>query len=130
MGFDVPLPDPALISALLRDEIDRVIASVPGADWEGYRWTALYQAGFREFFTNLRDVRRFFGALSFTLPMMQQDVDPVDFVGLEALRVFVPDVYAEDGASKILLSQIIRPFKDESKHPGRCAIFGCLEERA
>ena len=74
VGFDVPLPDAALVSAALRDEIDRIIASVPGADWEGYRWTGLYQAGFRGLFTNLRDVKRFFGALSFTLPMMQQDV--------------------------------------------------------
>jgi predicted KAP-like P-loop ATPase len=52
---------------------------------------------FREFFKNIRDVKRFFNSLRFNISrMINEDVikvNPIDFIALEAIRVFTPDFY-------------------------------------
>ncbi|WP_438819314.1 hypothetical protein, partial [Colwellia marinimaniae] len=40
-----------------------------------------------------RDVVRFTNTLSVTYPAVRGEVNPVDFIALEAVRVFLPDLY-------------------------------------
>jgi predicted KAP-like P-loop ATPase len=52
---------------------------------------------FKEFFKNIRDVKRFFNSLGFNISRMINknviEVNPIDFIALEAIRVFTPDFY-------------------------------------
>ncbi len=96
-AFDVPLPDASRITSILHAGLNEALAVIPNSEWDDSRWSSLYHNGFRDLFMNLRDVKRFLGTLSITLPMICSEVNPVDFVGLEAIRVFAPDAYAEIG---------------------------------
>lgn len=105
VGFDVPIIDPSRISQILNDEVARVLSSLPHEHWNAIRWGNLYHSGFRSLFTSLRDVKRYMNGLSFTIKMISHDVNPIDFLGLEALRVFAPKVYDGIRANKALFTR-------------------------
>ena len=54
---------------------------------------------------NLRDVYRLTNMLSVTFEGVKDDVDLVDFVALEALRLFLPEVYEDIRANKEILAR-------------------------
>jgi hypothetical protein len=58
---------------------------------------AIYNAwryrGLKEYFTTIRDVKRFFNSLLFSLPNIFNDVNIVDFILLEAIKVFDYNAY-------------------------------------
>ena len=50
--------------------------------------------GFRALFPTIRDIRRYTNSLRLDLRMLStKELNPVDFVGVEAIRVFAPEVY-------------------------------------
>ena len=106
VGFDVPVPDPSHITTYLDAELESIVGQNPDL-WDEERWRSLYHVGFRQLFTNLRDVKRFMSSLSFTFPILKDEVNPIDFIGLEAIRVFAPDVYAGIGRSKSLFLHLM-----------------------
>ena len=49
---------------------------------------------FKELFPTVRDVKRYANSLHLDLKVLRiEEVNPVDFVGVEAIRVFAPEVY-------------------------------------
>ena len=49
---------------------------------------------FRGLFPTIRDIRRYTNSLRLDLKMLNpEELNPVDFVGVEAIRVFAPEVY-------------------------------------
>ncbi|MCA9385937.1 hypothetical protein KC717_04790, partial [Candidatus Dojkabacteria bacterium] len=101
--FDVPFVKPSKISTFLFKELDRILGILPegaqkyfGKD-DSY-WTNVYHSGFKDFFKNIRDVKRFASSLGFNISQMYQgnvmEVNPIDFIAIEAIRVFAPDFYS------------------------------------
>lgn len=91
--FDVPPIESTRLAKVLFTELDKVLAQIPIDSWPGVRWGNLYHSGLKYFFETVRDVKRFINGLAFTLPQVVEEVDPVDFIGIEALRVFAPEAY-------------------------------------
>ena len=44
--------------------------------------------GLKDYFQNLRDYKRFFNSLSFRMPIIADEINPVDFLIIEAVRIF------------------------------------------
>lgn len=57
-------------------------------------WHGLYQSGIEPLLETPRSVIRLHNALALTYPPVCGEVEFVDFVAIEALRVFVPEAYA------------------------------------
>lgn len=100
--FNVPFAKPSKISTFLFKELDRILNILPesaqkyfGQD-EPY-WANVYHSGFKDFFKNIRDVKRFASSLEFNISQMYQgkimEVNPIDFIAIEAIRIFAPDFY-------------------------------------
>jgi predicted KAP-like P-loop ATPase len=55
----------------------------------------IYHPGFQSFFTNLRDIKRFLNSLRFNMTMIinEDTINPIDFMSIEAFRLFEPDFY-------------------------------------
>ena len=103
VNFDIPFTNPSKISAFLFKELDRVLGVLPesaqkffGQD-DSY-WVNVYNSGFKDIFKNIRDVKRFASSLEFNISQMYQDevmeVNPIDFIAIEAIRVFAPDFHS------------------------------------
>jgi predicted KAP-like P-loop ATPase len=76
--------------------------------WEKERWSTLYLDGMRAYFQNLRHVYRFLGSFDFQVRHFRREggfeVNPVDLLGLETLRVFEPTLYERLFSEKSLLT--------------------------
>ncbi|WP_179196481.1 KAP family P-loop NTPase fold protein [Caballeronia sordidicola] len=87
--------DELLIQKLLRD-LDRLIGT-PGDEEiavDSTHWSNVFHDGLSPLIQTPRDVVRVINALMVTFPAVRGEVNPVDFIALEFLRVFVPTAYA------------------------------------
>lgn len=56
-------------------------------------WSNVYFQGIDHFINNLRDIVHLTDTLTMTYPVVKGEVNPVDFIALESLRVFYPKVH-------------------------------------
>jgi predicted KAP-like P-loop ATPase len=96
--FDIPSVEKARLERVLNGRIEKTLDETGLlARFDRKRWYDIYGAGLSEYSTNLRDVHRYSSSLSFHAGLLQSEgvpeVNPVDLIGVEALRVFEPDVY-------------------------------------
>lgn len=105
VGFNLPRADWALIERFLSSELDKLLVDIDQKDFDTDRWASLYNHGFKDLFKSIRDVKRYINCLGMTLESMHHEVNPIDFIGLEALRVFLPNVYQGIAENKSLFLQ-------------------------
>jgi len=71
-------------------------------------WMDLYQGGLIEFFKNIRDVNRYLNSIQLSLGLVTGEgifeVNCEDFLALEALRIFEPDVFHAIPSNKRMLT--------------------------
>lgn len=93
VAFDLPSPDKILLRKLLFEKLNAVLADTPKHLFAQTRWANIYFQGIEHFITNLRDIVRLTNTLSVTYPSVKGEVNSVDFIAIEALRVFCPIMY-------------------------------------
>lgn len=119
VGFDLPQVEQARLEKILFASLDELLALEGVSErWDRQRWARLFVDGLRPFFENLRDVRRFSATLAFQVSLLRRletlEVNPVDLIGIEVLRVFEPSVYRALPSAKAALTS----------HPRDGALFG------
>ncbi len=91
--FEIPLISKQEVERLLFSQLDTLIKDIPEARWDQTYWGNIYHSGLRHFFKNIRDVTRYINSLRFSLEMVKDEVNPIDFLAITGLQVFIPDVY-------------------------------------
>jgi predicted KAP-like P-loop ATPase len=94
LPLHVPLPD----SDQLRRLTEEILAiAVDPSDTSILRsrprWNALNFGGLDQLVHNLRDAKRLANAIRACFPPVKDEVDLVDFIGFQALRLFAPPAY-------------------------------------
>jgi len=100
VAFQMPPPETELLLRILFEQLDGVLSQVPETRWDERRWANLFHAGLKKFFNNVRDIKRFINALRLNYGLVAGEVNPIDFMGVEALRVFVPEAYVAMAQNK------------------------------
>lgn len=93
VAFELPSPDKTSLRRLLFEKLDSVLGETAKQLFNPTRWSNVYFQGIDYFITNLRDIVHLTDMLTVTYPAVECEVNPVDFIALEALRVFCPIVY-------------------------------------
>jgi predicted KAP-like P-loop ATPase len=93
VSFDLPPITEQMMNSMLSAAIEKIVTTYPSANFDNHRFGNLFHSGFRRSFQSLRDIRRFINGLEFGFGMIAREVNGVDFIGVEALRVFYPKVY-------------------------------------
>ncbi|MEL7657045.1 MAG: P-loop NTPase fold protein, partial [Bacillota bacterium] len=91
--FDLPLPSETLLSQLYFKRLKALLAEAPQKLFSEEDLVDLYQSGMKFCMTTPRNVTRFFNTINVTYPAVRDEVNAVDFVGIEFLRVFYPTIY-------------------------------------
>lgn len=110
VGYHIPRASRASIQKVLFGGLDEILAK-PGVSrrWEKDRWSHVYLDGLQLFFRNLRHVYRFLSSFDFHVRQFQEqdhfEVNPIDLIALEALRVFEPNVFERISGMKTLLTR-------------------------
>ena len=98
VGFDIPrLQQGELNEILIRELKELIKFDSSQINFDSDRWPMLYLQGIQPFFGSLRHVRRFLSSFSFHLRLFLEkdtlEVDIVDLISIEIIRVFEPDLY-------------------------------------
>lgn len=93
VSYDLPAIRPSEIEAVLLDKLNGVIAQRDHLTVNQDRWSEMLGRGIAPFFRNLRDVARYVSGVSTRVRLLGREVALEDILGLEALRVFEPQVH-------------------------------------
>jgi predicted KAP-like P-loop ATPase len=91
--FELPPVDRVALRAALLKRLDEVLGDTSDGLFDQSYWTNAFHDGIDPLIQVPRDVVRFTNTLSVTYPAVRGEVNPVDFIALEALRVFLPSLY-------------------------------------
>lgn len=98
VSFSLPIPDQQELWNLLFKDLDSSLERVYGkaelSDKEERRWGELFRSGLNNLFETIRDIKRYISSLRLDWSIMgKDDVNKIDFLGIEAIRVFAPKFY-------------------------------------
>ena len=111
--LDIPKIEHSRVEAVLFEGLNAFLKGVSEGEFDQVRWGNVYVGGLRQYFETLRDVKRYLASLSFYLTLLKGEagieVDAIDLLAIEAIRVFVPGVYAALANAKDILTGVGRP---------------------
>jgi predicted KAP-like P-loop ATPase len=93
VAFELPPPDKTSLRRLFFEKLEGVFVNTPEHLFDRNRWSDVYFQGIDHFITNLHNIVSLINTLTVTYPPVKGQVNAVDFIALESLRVFCPMVY-------------------------------------
>lgn len=113
VGLDIPRIEHSRVEAVLFEGLDNLLKGISEAEFDQVRWGNAYVGGLRQYFETLRDVKRYLASLSFYMSLVKREggfeVDTIDFLTIEAIRIFSPGLYSAIGKAKDVLTSTGRP---------------------
>lgn len=91
--FELPPVDRVALRAALFKRLDEILGDSSDGLFDQSYWTNAFHDGIDALIQVPRDVVRFTNTLAVTYPPLRGEVNPVDFIALEAIRVFLPNLY-------------------------------------
>ncbi len=102
--FHVPAIERKRIEKILFNELNSIIKPLQSKEtpFDRKKWQDIYFEGLSGLFPSLRRVKRFINGLCFTITIVPNEINVIDFIGIEAIRVFFPEVYTRIAKNKAL----------------------------
>jgi KAP-like P-loop domain-containing protein len=91
--LELPRPHQVEFEAIAYGPLRELIAEMPQRYFSEGRWSALLNDCLRQLVTTVRDGRRLANGLAIAVSEVGADMNPVDLIGISALRVFAPELY-------------------------------------
>jgi predicted KAP-like P-loop ATPase len=92
LSFDVPHAPEKLLRPQVFEELNRNLAPIANATIDDSRWSDVYWEVIDPLFSNMRDVTRYAISAKSTIKSLGNEVDLVDLLAMEALRIFRPEL--------------------------------------
>ncbi|MEZ9949228.1 NTPase [Vibrio breoganii] len=132
--FDIPRIENTRLHSLLFNKLDKIIEQDESAAsmFDSGRWGSIFYGSLNAYFDNLRSIYRYTSTLSFHFTLLKGksafEVNPVDLIAIECLRVFEPDVYKEIARSKEIFTKNGSDKYGRSKESTADLINGILDK--
>lgn len=91
--FELPPVDRVALRAALFKRLDEILGDTSDGLFDQTYWANVFHDGIDQLLQVPRDVVRLTNTLAVTYPAVRGEVNPVDFIALEAIRVFLPNLY-------------------------------------
>jgi predicted KAP-like P-loop ATPase len=92
-SFELPLPDQSSLYHLLLERLEIIMAGTPEELFEQTYWGSVFMNGIEHFVSTPRKINLLTNTLSVTYAAVRGEVNPVDFISIEILRIFAPEAY-------------------------------------
>lgn len=102
VNFHIPAVEDVRLQKILFDELDKILKPFPEGLWNVERWSKVYHDGYKRLFASVRNVKRYINSLQFNININADEVNPLDFFVIEAIRVFFPTFYEGVASNKEL----------------------------
>lgn len=94
LSYDLPTVPEVILTELIETELHRALSDVDNLGrFEANRWADIFSEIVRPLIGNMRDLRRYVAAVHVSARSVGDHIALVDLLGLEAVRVFLPDVF-------------------------------------
>ena len=93
VSFELPIPDKISLRRLFFERLNKILADTPEELFDPTHWGNVYLDGVDHFIATPRDVIRLTNTLGVTYPAVKGEVNPVDFIAIETLRIYCPLAY-------------------------------------
>jgi hypothetical protein len=127
VGFDLPVVPSELLRSRVFAELNRVMDSVPELRFDANRWADVYYEVIEPLLFNLRDVTRFAISARPNIVALGSDIETVDLLALEAIRVFRPEMFVALQAAKQALTEPTRDYGGTANAAHQSAIDTLLQ---
>lgn len=129
LSFDVPTIPAEVLRIQVFDRLDRTLQQVEGLRFNGALWLDVYVEIIDPLIGSLRDVTRLGLSARPTIRALAHQVEVVDILALEAVRVFRPEIFEALHGARIALTET-QSVWGQAKTPGRKAEIEALLEVA
>lgn len=132
--FDIPRIETTRLHSLLFSRLDKIIEQDQSAAnmFDTSRWGNIFHGALNSYFDNLRSVYRYTSTLSFHFTLLKGksafEVNPVDLIAIECLRVFEPEVYKEIARAKEIFTKNGSDRYGQSEESTAAVINGILDK--
>jgi predicted KAP-like P-loop ATPase len=132
--FDIPRIETTRLHSLLFNKLDKIIEQDKSAAnmFDSGRWGNMFYGSLYTYFDNLRSVYRYTSTLSFHFTLFRGksafEVNPVDLISIECLRVFEPNVYKEIARAKEIFTKYGSDRYGRTNESTEAIINGILEK--
>lgn len=93
VNFHVPAVEENRLRKILFEELDAILKSFPDGAFDSDRWGTIFHDGYKDLFDSVRNVKRYINSLQFTIAVNKDEINPLDFFVIEAIRVYFPTFY-------------------------------------
>jgi predicted KAP-like P-loop ATPase len=93
VSFELPLPDKIALRRLFEAELIKITGDTPEELFQETYWQNIYFKGIEHFINTPRNIRRLINTLMVTYPSVKGEVNLIDFIAIETIRLFCPFVY-------------------------------------
>ncbi len=100
--FEIPQISNSEVERLLFSKLNELIHDIPEEKWDQTYWGNIYHSGLKHFINNIRDVNRYLNSLNFGFYLVKDEVNPIDFIAITAIQVFIPSLYESIKTNKDL----------------------------
>lgn len=102
VNFHTPAVEDTRLRKILFEELDAILKPFPEGAWDAERWGSVFHDGYKDLFNSVRNVKRYINSLQFNININADEINPLDFFVIEAIRVFFPTFYEEVASNKDL----------------------------
>ncbi len=107
LPISIPSVDEAIIREILCKELDNLVARYGEGKFDAKLWQAMVTSGgFFKYFRTLRDVVRYTNGLKINYALVSNNVNMVDFMAVEAIRIFAGESHDAIRRNKALLTRL------------------------
>jgi len=92
--FDIPCPEKEQINNVLLNKLELLFANYDHAFFKDQDWLDIFTNGISQLIETPRDINRFINTLDVTYSAVAGEVNPIDFLAIEAIRIFQPETYS------------------------------------
>lgn len=91
--LELPLLDKFTLRNFFIEQLNIIFKDTPEELFNKERFLNIFYKGIDFFLKNIRDIKHLINTIKLTYPLVKGEVNAVDFITIESLRVFVPDLY-------------------------------------
>lgn len=113
--FEIPQISKQEVEHFLFKKLDELIKDIPEERWDQTYWGNIYHSGLKHLFHNIRDVNRYLNTLSFGFSLVKDEVNPIDFIAITSIQVFIPNLYKSIKDNKDLFSGVRDSYRGSEK---------------
>ena len=91
--FDLPIPNKSRLNKLFIERLNVIFFDSDAELIDQTYWGNVFLGGVEYYIDTVRNIKRFTNALKVSYPAVRGEVNPIDFIAIETLRIFRSEIY-------------------------------------